>query len=77
MVRNIVALYKGSLVYYSCAKTADRTYLLILTRYSGDPRAMPPSVVDLHYKMGEGWMGSAQNQELLNDLGEAVFSGGS
>lgn len=77
MVRNIVTLYKASLIYYTCAKTADRTYLLTLIRYAGDPQIIPPSVVNLHYKMGKGWTGNTPDQELLDDLGDAIFCGGS
>ncbi len=64
-------LYKGALAHYTVTPGADGTFEAGLLKYSGGEATIPPLRL-VFRKEGRHCTGNSQEQELMDDLYEAV-----
>lgn len=73
MAFTAIVLFRGSLAHYSVTIENDGTYVAALQKYSGKTGTLPPSAI-VFKKQGRHCMGNCGEQDLMDDIYEAVQS---
>jgi hypothetical protein len=71
MEQQVAVWYKGSLALYKISGGREGLFHAELLKYNGRPESAPPSEFPL-YKEGRHWLDDDTNQDLLDDLGNAI-----
>ncbi len=66
-----VVLHEGALAYYTVTDNGEKGYVASLLEYRGLPEKMPPQKLSF-IKQGRHCLGDVENQELMDDIFDAV-----
>jgi hypothetical protein len=68
-----VVLFKGALAHYTVTLKSDGTYVADLLKYCGHKPDEPPATISFK-KLGRHCDGNTEEQELMDDIYDAVQS---
>lgn len=71
MEKTVAVFYEGQLAWYNVKGGKNGNFIARLCKYKGLADRQPPFELSLH-KEGRHWNNGGTNQDLLDDIGNAI-----